>query len=288
MQHPVTLALEHPVALTQIGQQRLPGGNQTVRTTAEVAGDAADGRDLTVERRAKLGHRVGHLRLHLCKHRTGGRATVLDDCLDARTPLPLHVCQRARHTLVGKVDGLLDVIAHVVDGVGEVAPQLVELVVDVVASRDGRALDRLEGPAEIFQQPVPSRGESVKDAAVHRRELVVDRTGRLVDRRHDLGEHRLEVAPVGLPRGRVLKLLAQRAETRQAQRSQVGGEIASVLADRARSDLDMKVSLEMIEATRDYEQRAALIRTFVRQDPARAALVVRDLIRTDAKEGGNG
>ena len=72
------------------------------------------------------------------------------------------------------------------------------------------------------------------------------------------------------------------------QRSQVGGEIASVLADRARSDLDMKVSLEMIEATRDYEQRAALIRTFVRQDPTRAALVVRDLIRTDAKEAAHG
>jgi flagellar M-ring protein FliF len=75
---------------------------------------------------------------------------------------------------------------------------------------------------------------------------------------------------------------ASRAENRSAARAQVGGEIAGVLADRARSDLDMKVSLEMIEATRDYEQRAALIRTFVRQDPARAALVVRDLIRTDA------
>ncbi|MDQ8757168.1 flagellar basal-body MS-ring/collar protein FliF [Sphingosinicella sp. LHD-64] len=79
--------------------------------------------------------------------------------------------------------------------------------------------------------------------------------------------------------------LAQRAETSRAARSQVGGEIASVLADRARSDLEMKVSLEMIEATRDYEQRAALIRSFVRQDPARAALVVRDLIRADAKDG---
>jgi flagellar M-ring protein FliF len=75
---------------------------------------------------------------------------------------------------------------------------------------------------------------------------------------------------------------AGRAERRSAARAEVGGEIASVLADRARSDLDMKVSLEMIEATRDYEQRAALIRAFVRQDPARAALVVRDLIRTDA------
>lgn len=75
--------------------------------------------------------------------------------------------------------------------------------------------------------------------------------------------------------------LAHRAENSQTQRAGVGTEIASVLADRARNDLEMKVSLEMIEASRDYETRAALIRTFVRQDPARAALVVRDLIRTD-------
>ncbi len=78
------------------------------------------------------------------------------------------------------------------------------------------------------------------------------------------------------------RMLANRAENRSSGRNQVSGEIATALADRARSDHDMKVSLEMIEATRDYEARAALIRAFVRQDPARAALVVRDLIRTDA------
>jgi flagellar M-ring protein FliF len=77
-------------------------------------------------------------------------------------------------------------------------------------------------------------------------------------------------------------MLASRAENRSSGRSRVSGEIATALADRARSDHDMKVSLEMIEATRDYEARAALIRAFVRQDPARAALVVRDLIRTDS------
>jgi flagellar M-ring protein FliF len=43
----------------------------------------------------------------------------------------------------------------------------------------------------------------------------------------------------------------------------------------------------MIEAASDYEARAALIRNFVRQDPARAALVVRDLIRTDARNGAS-
>ena len=68
----------------------------------------------------------------------------------------------------------------------------------------------------------------------------------------------------------------------------MSGEIATALGDRARSDHDMKVSLEMIEATRDYEARAALIRAFVRQDPARAALVVRDLIRADAGAQANG
>ncbi len=80
---------------------------------------------------------------------------------------------------------------------------------------------------------------------------------------------------------RTTAVLAVRAETKRVERSQMGGEIATALADRARADNDMKVSLEMIEGSRDYETRAALIRTFVRQDPARAALVVRDLIRAD-------
>jgi flagellar M-ring protein FliF len=81
-------------------------------------------------------------------------------------------------------------------------------------------------------------------------------------------------------------MLSQRAATKTTARSKMGGEIATVLADYARtSDIDMRVSLEMIEATRDYETRAALIRNFVRQDPARAALVVRDLIRADTKHG---
>jgi flagellar M-ring protein FliF len=83
-------------------------------------------------------------------------------------------------------------------------------------------------------------------------------------------------------------MLANRAENRNTGRSRVSGEIATALGDRARSDHDMKVSLEMIEATRDYEARAALIRAFVRQDPARAALVVRDLIRTDTGGERNG
>jgi flagellar M-ring protein FliF len=85
--------------------------------------------------------------------------------------------------------------------------------------------------------------------------------------------------------------LANRASNNKASRAGVSGEIANAIADRADSrgtELDVKVSLEMIEATRDYEKRASLIRAFVRQDPARAALVVRDLIRTDSGAERNG
>ena len=86
-------------------------------------------------------------------------------------------------------------------------------------------------------------------------------------------------------------MLANRAVSGTATRARVGGEIAHAIADRVDrggNELDVKVSLEMIEATRDYEARAALIRAFVRQDPARAALVVRDLIRTESGADRNG
>jgi len=79
--------------------------------------------------------------------------------------------------------------------------------------------------------------------------------------------------------------LVRHSERQAAKRTSVGGEIAAAVADQARTDPNVQISLEMIESARSYETRAALIRNFVRQDPARAALVVRDLIRADAKDG---
>lgn len=64
---------------------------------------------------------------------------------------------------------------------------------------------------------------------------------------------------------------------------QIAGEIGQ---QRAQAGGD--VTLDMIEGAPGYETRAALIRDFVKQDPARAALVVRDLIRADAKENADG
>jgi len=65
----------------------------------------------------------------------------------------------------------------------------------------------------------------------------------------------------------------------------LGNEIAAVLANEAMQDPARKVTLDMIEAAPGYSDRAALIRNFVRQDPDRAALVVRDLIRADMPAG---
>ncbi len=47
------------------------------------------------------------------------------------------------------------------------------------------------------------------------------------------------------------------------------------------------ITIGMIEATQGYEARAAMIRAFVRQDPARAALVVRDLIKSSVDQGND-
>jgi len=65
----------------------------------------------------------------------------------------------------------------------------------------------------------------------------------------------------------------------------LGNEIAAALANEAAGDPAKRVTLDMIEAAPGYADRAALIRNFVRQDPDRAALVVRDLIRADMPAG---
>jgi flagellar M-ring protein FliF len=70
-----------------------------------------------------------------------------------------------------------------------------------------------------------------------------------------------------------------------AERTAVGHQIAAALASEARLDPSKAVTLDMIEAAPGYTARAELIRNFVRQDPSRAALVVRDLIRADSPGG---
>jgi len=67
----------------------------------------------------------------------------------------------------------------------------------------------------------------------------------------------------------------------QSTNPAIRNEIASALAQQALRDPNKPVTLDMIEATPGYANRAELIRNFVKQDPDRAALVVRDLIRAD-------
>ncbi|PTQ11548.1 flagellar M-ring protein FliF [Sphingomonas oleivorans] len=78
---------------------------------------------------------------------------------------------------------------------------------------------------------------------------------------------------------------AAEAAAMQTPKSVIGNEIGAAIASEALADPDRPVTLDMIEAAPGYADRAALIRNFVRQDPARAALVVRDLIRSDMPRG---
>jgi flagellar M-ring protein FliF len=64
---------------------------------------------------------------------------------------------------------------------------------------------------------------------------------------------------------------------------QLGSEIHAELGRAAVHDPNKRVTLDMISSTHDYTDRAALIRNFVKQDPDRAALVVRDLLKDGAK-----
>jgi flagellar M-ring protein FliF len=68
---------------------------------------------------------------------------------------------------------------------------------------------------------------------------------------------------------------------------EISGELNKQAAVPAPADPDAPVTLDMISSTYDYVQRADLIRNFVKQDPDRAALVVRDLLRDAKKEKEN-
>ena len=80
----------------------------------------------------------------------------------------------------------------------------------------------------------------------------------------------------------LVKRLSAAAARRAETRSQVREEIAAAVEEHAKRG-GSHVTIDMIEAAPSYEARAELIRNFVRQDPARAALVVRDLIRADTQ-----
>lgn len=71
------------------------------------------------------------------------------------------------------------------------------------------------------------------------------------------------------------------------QQAALGKEISQELLRSAQENPGQTITLDMISSTPDYAQRADLIRNFVKQDPDRAALVVRDLLRENSKAKEN-
>ena len=78
------------------------------------------------------------------------------------------------------------------------------------------------------------------------------------------------------------------ASNMAANGAKIGREISTEIGRQSPSVADPAgtVTLDMISSTYDYAQRADLIRNFVKQDPDRAALVVRDLLKEGKKDNG--
>ncbi|MCP1471576.1 flagellar M-ring protein FliF [Sphingobium sp. OAS761] len=74
------------------------------------------------------------------------------------------------------------------------------------------------------------------------------------------------------------------AENEQRIGKEISAELNILSVSGGDGDIERPVTLDMISSTYDYAQRADLIRNFVKQDPDRAALVVRDLLKEGKKE----
>ena len=61
-----------------------------------------------------------------------------------------------------------------------------------------------------------------------------------------------------------------------------GGENAAAPAGPDGIAVQPPVTLEQIEATRNFDERIGAVRGFTRDNPARAALAVRDMIKAEA------
>ena len=83
----------------------------------------------------------------------------------------------------------------------------------------------------------------------------------------------------------MIKSAKQRAAARAERDAEIEQSLLTATENRAALDAPRggsEITLEMIEAAPSYEARANLVRAFVRQDSARAALVVRQLMQEGA------
>jgi flagellar M-ring protein FliF len=78
----------------------------------------------------------------------------------------------------------------------------------------------------------------------------------------------------------LLKRMKAAAEDRAATEDAL---LEAVVSGDTKAASSRPITLEMIESAPAYEDRAALVRQFVRQDPKRAAMVVQQLIREPAR-----
>ena len=84
----------------------------------------------------------------------------------------------------------------------------------------------------------------------------------------------------------IIKAMKAKAEAKEARETELETQLMSIASpapEAAAAKETRTVTLDMIEAAPSYEDRANLVRAFVRQDSARAAQVVRQLMQEKAR-----
>lgn len=76
----------------------------------------------------------------------------------------------------------------------------------------------------------------------------------------------------------LLRILREKSEI-AAEEAELERKLIGATSPGSSGHLNRNITLEMIEAAPSYEERAALVRNFVKQDSGRAALVVRQLVQ---------
>jgi flagellar M-ring protein FliF len=61
-----------------------------------------------------------------------------------------------------------------------------------------------------------------------------------------------------------------------------GGPSSNAMPPQMQDGVPIPVSIEMIDNARNFDDRIGMVRGFTRDNPSRAALAVRDMIKADA------
>src|SRR5262249_35996592 len=152
-------ALQGAVAVGEVGEQRLTRRDEPLGPATDRPGDATDRGNLLGEGVAEVGHRTADLTLNVFEDALRGGPALADNDVGPRRPVAAQLVESVGNIGTRATDGVVDVLPHLIECVGEVVAKLGQLKLDVVARLDARPLERGKDAAEVVDESLPSLGE---------------------------------------------------------------------------------------------------------------------------------